>query len=266
MSIHSLSSLSQKKQYVHFIVPFLNKIRKLFGPSLSSAWEVFYTESRATHGVIRRTYDYLAEKIGCSRRTVIRYVKRMVKAGILIVNKRFHHQCNLENEFILLTPEEALISAENAPDRARPDLDIDYSVNYLVENPNSVDKSVTSCHPSILTLNPEINITEAAPIIGFCQEENKELVPKVNLDPGLTIYKSVPSAVVNKVKKFISGQRLVSSPAQLLEEAIYFIATQKLYSDLWAAYGAFVKLFEAGIWRTPRAMKYSSNTAKHICG
>jgi DNA-binding Lrp family transcriptional regulator len=256
MSIHSLSSLNQKKQYVHFVVPFLNKIRKLFGPSLASAWEVFYTESRATHGVLRKTYAYLADKIGCSRRTVIRYAKKMAEKGILIINHMFNHNCNLENEFILLTPEEALIAAEKSPDREKPDLDIDYSVNYLVENSNSVDKSVTSCHPSITTLNQEKNIKSV--IRKSRITEPKTAIHALRQVDQEKISKSVSIKVVRYLEKFIKGQKWVSNPTQLIQEAVYFVANRKEGFSEWAAVGRFRKHLGkdgCGGWQTPWGMR-----------
>lgn len=270
MSTNSIESLIYKKQYVNLPTKLLDKVRELFGPTLASAWEVFYTESRRTHGVLKKTYDYLARKIGCSRRTVIRYAKRLSESGLLIINHMFHHSCNIENEFILLTPEEALIAANDAPNREKPVLDIDYSVNYLVENSNSVDKSVTICHPSITDLNQDNNTTEAAPIIALRQEDKPRCLPKkvngIHSEPQC-IPKSVSKKVIRYLEKFIKGQKWVSNPSQLLEEAIYFVATRKEGYSEWQAAGAFKKLlgYEGnGSWRTPLGVIYDNAIIRNI--
>lgn len=268
MSIHSISILASTKQYVNLPTELLTKIRQLFGTHLAMAWEVFYMESRRTHGVITKTYDYLARKMGCSRKTVIRYVKRLKNAGILIVNKRFHYNCPLENEYILLTPDEALLAAKASNDRLVP-IDIDYSVDLSSEQHNSVDNSGTFCPLSITVLNTDINTTEAAPIAALRPEdEHKEMINLVHdisdmhtrsRFPVHETPKSVSSSVINRIEKIVKGIPGVSSPSELVREAIHFVANRKEGYGEWRAVGAFAKLLGKGgngPWRKPFSMRY----------
>lgn len=271
MLIHSLSILVSHKQYVNLPVAYMDTIRDLFGPSIASAWEVIYTESRATHGTIKRTYAYLARKVGVSRRTIIRYVKYMVEAGILIIHHRFNHKSNLCNEFTLLSIEEARVATGLSKDRAKPDINIDYSVDYLVENQNSVDKSVSFCHPSILDLNHDINNKETEPktaIIACRQEEKEENrihIPDKYLPNGQNSIQpvtkcnhleySVPDYAVREVERHIIAMDGISSPSELVQEAIYFIANRKPTYSVWKAIGAFAKLVKNNAWTTPFGMR-----------
>ena len=252
MSIKHIDILNHRKQYVHLPSPTIDTIRGLFGPCIATAWEVFYAESRGTNGVINRTYDYLARKMGRSRKTAIRYVKQMVEMGILIVNHRFVHRSNLCNEFILITPEEALLAAENSPDRKKPDIEIDYSVDFnQSEKPNSVDNPGSFCPPSILDLNQDINnITEATPITGLRQEEVRQNTPK-----------SIPVPVVKRIEKIVKAIPGISNPSALVQEALHFVANRKKGFSEWRAVGAFKKLlgkYGDGPWRTPFGMRYNN--------
>jgi Helix-turn-helix domain len=270
MSTNCIQSLTLKKQYVNLPTKLIDTVRELYGPALASAWEVFYTESRLTHGVLKKTYDYLAHKIGCSRKTVIRYAKKLVEAGVLIINKRFYHNCPIENEFILLTPEEALLAAQNAPDRETKDLDIDYSVDYLVENSNSVDKSGSSCPYSILDLNYDINNknklsgksgqlfairesrTKASPVNALRQENEPR-----NQEFDQNSSHLVPIGIVKHIEKYVKAQRWVSNPIELVQEAVYYLDNRKEGVSIWAALGAFKKLLGKdgrGGWTTPWGM------------
>lgn len=263
MSMHSMDSLVLHKQYVNLPTALINKIRELFGPALASAWEVFYAESRKTHGVINKTYAYLARKIGCSRRTVIRYVKKLSEAGIIIVNHRYHHDCSIDNEFILLSPDEAILASKNSSDRMRP-IDIDYSVDYLAEEHNSVDKSVTICHPSISDLNTDINnksfsirdsriantTKPKTAITALRQEEaSQNPVNSFGHHP-----KSVSCPAIKRIEKIVKGIPGVSSPSQLVSEAIHFVANRKNVYGEWHAVGAFAKIVRKdgrSGWSTP---------------
>jgi len=89
--------------------------------------------------------------------------------------------------------------------------------------------------------NPE---TEPQTAIIASQEENLRKTPK-----------SVSQIIVNKLQKFIRKQKLVSSPAELLEQAIDFVATRKDGYSEWRAAGGFVKLYNAGTWRTPSELR-----------
>lgn len=259
MPIHSISILASRKQYVNLPTELLTKIRQLFGPNLATAWEVFYTESRRTGGVICKTYDYLARKIGCSRRTAIRYVKKLIGHGVLVVKKRFKHNCNIDNEFVLLSPEQALLASKDSNDRViSKDINIDYSVDYLVENSNSVDKSVTFCHPSISDLNQDINnrtrpVDNSKPktAITACRQEKEK--KKVGHDD--KTLKSVPVDVIRKIEKIIKSLPGVSNPRQLAEEAIHFVANRKDGYSEWRAVGAFKRILNNNGWSTPSAMR-----------
>jgi hypothetical protein len=185
----------------------------------------------------------------------------MIKAGILIVNKRFHHDCNLDNEFILLTPEEALYASRNANERQQPDIDFDYSIDYLVENSNSVDNLVTNCHPSISGINKDIINTNYS---RFANREHQKAEPKkvitaLRQEEPEKLPKSIHPGVVNKIEKIVKAIPGISNPAELVREAIHFVTTQRKFDNPWAAVGAFKKLLGkdgSGSWRTPFRMRY----------
>ena len=133
MIIHSLRIITHYKRYINLPTELIDQLRKRLGLKLTAVWEILYKESDWNDGVFTKTYEYLSNKIGVSRRSVIRYVDQLISLGFL--KRKYNHNDNGDsqaNSYELDLPPEVLQALKDAPNRNRPgvELDPDYSVQH----------------------------------------------------------------------------------------------------------------------------------------
>jgi len=129
----TLQIIADQKHYVISPAALLDHLNlNMQDSSLCMTWFTLYKESYWTDGILDRSYQYLATKLGVCRQTVIRRMAKLVKMGFLQKSHNFDDEgYQTNNTFTVQLPEYILSDLRQEPDRERKPLDFtpDYSVH-----------------------------------------------------------------------------------------------------------------------------------------